>query len=285
MIHSSMSARFYAIKKTAAMLSSAAIRKLTGSRTAARGDYLSDEISGFCTLCGSYGRFVRTHLFVRETYCCEVCGASARERHQAEVLLDRFSGHDSKAIKTLAEEPEFRALKIYELTLKGRFSRYLRQLPHYTQSYYWDDVPPGEYRDGVQCQDVMSLTYADSSFDLVISSDVFEHVRRPMIGFQEIARVLRPGGVHCWTVPALYPMREKTHYRLDTSGSTDILIDPARYHSSPSGGKSLVYTDFGTDICEELKKLGLDTEIIRAASENENIVRLITFLSVKRAGR
>lgn len=260
-------------------------RKLAPSTPPSPSDYPVDEISGLCTLCESYGAFIRDRPMIRESYRCKSCGASARERHQAEVILDRFSKHGSKSVKSLVEEPELQTLSIYELTLRGRFFHYFRILSNYTHSYYWDDVAPGEYRDGLQCQDVMSLTYPDDSFDLVISSDVFEHVRRPLVGFQEIARILKPGGVHCWTVPALHPLRQKTHYRVDTSGNSDIFVDSPRYHIDALGGKSLVYTEFGVDICEQLRRFGMDTEIITAQSDNENIAKLVTFLSVKYSGR
>ena len=35
----------------------------------------------------------------------------------------------------------------------------------------------------------------DESFDLVVSSDVFEHINRPWLAATEIARILRPGGL------------------------------------------------------------------------------------------
>lgn len=35
----------------------------------------------------------------------------------------------------------------------------------------------------------------DNSFDVVFSSDVFEHIDRPWLAAQEIGRILRPGGV------------------------------------------------------------------------------------------
>ncbi len=38
------------------------------------------------------------------------------------------------------------------------------------------------------------IPYDDDSFDVVISSNVLEHIEQPEIAFAEIARVLRPGG-------------------------------------------------------------------------------------------
>ncbi len=38
-------------------------------------------------------------------------------------------------------------------------------------------------------------TISDESFDVVFSSDVFEHIERPWLAAQEIARILKPGGV------------------------------------------------------------------------------------------
>ena len=52
--------------------------------------------------------------------------------------------------------------------------RYLRRtFPRLTLSELFDDVPPGAYRQDVQCQDVQRLTYASGAFDLVTSTEVF----------------------------------------------------------------------------------------------------------------
>lgn len=45
--------------------------------------------------------------------------------------------------------------------------------------------------DLTDCGDVL----ADASFDVVVSSDVFEHLERPWRAAEEIGRVLRPGGL------------------------------------------------------------------------------------------
>ena len=47
----------------------------------------------------------------------------------------------------------------------------------------------------VQEMDATRLAFADATFDLVFSFNVFEHLRDPAAAFAEIARVLRPGGM------------------------------------------------------------------------------------------
>ncbi|MFN2513420.1 MAG: class I SAM-dependent methyltransferase [Pyrinomonadaceae bacterium] len=49
---------------------------------------------------------------------------------------------------------------------------------------------------------LMNLPFADSSFDVVIASEVVEHLPHPERVFEELSRVLTPGGVLLLTVPA-----------------------------------------------------------------------------------
>lgn len=77
-----------------------------------------------------------------------------------------------------------------------------------------------------------------------VTGDVFEHVVDPSRAFREIARVLRPSGVHVFTVP-IYS-RPKTVVRVADDG-TDLL--PQDFHGNPIGdGKSLVTREWGEDI-------------------------------------
>ncbi len=50
--------------------------------------------------------------------------------------------------------------------------------------------------------DGIKLPYADNTFDLVISSDVLEHIEKDFEAVAEVKRVLKPGGVIIATVPA-----------------------------------------------------------------------------------
>jgi SAM-dependent methyltransferase len=56
----------------------------------------------------------------------------------------------------------------------------------------------GEVRKG----DVCNMPFADASFDLVLATDIVEHVEFDVRALQEIRRVLKPGGRAIVTVPA-----------------------------------------------------------------------------------
>jgi SAM-dependent methyltransferase len=53
------------------------------------------------------------------------------------------------------------------------------------------DIPNTIIADITNCRDQI----ADESFDVVFSSDVFEHIDRPWLAAEEITRILRTGGV------------------------------------------------------------------------------------------
>ena len=76
-------------------------------------------------------------------------------------------------------------------------------------------VPPSPLRGGlcfsefgstspaVPSQDLMQLTYADASFDMVITSDTLEHVPDIDRALRETLRILKPGGMHEFSVPVV----------------------------------------------------------------------------------
>ena len=223
--------------------------------------YDKDGYTDCCTVCGHAGYLRREERSIRETYQCGNCGASLRYREQARLILKFFSRENSAHLGELVQESEFRDLRIYEPGLIGPFRKLFQQLPGYCNSYFWEDVKPGEFREEIQCQDLMNLTYEDNSFDLVLSSDIFEHVRKPFVGFQEVNRVLKPGGSHIFSIPSDHPMPSETVYRVDTSGPEDVFVLPGHYHSAPNGGKSLVYTEFGKDMVGTMAADGIDLKM------------------------
>ena len=64
-----------------------------------------------------------------------------------------------------------------------------------------DQYQSGQMIDGTRHEDLMNLSFDNNSFDLVITSDVIEHIPIPYRAQEEIWRVLKPGGIHVFTVP------------------------------------------------------------------------------------
>jgi len=55
--------------------------------------------------------------------------------------------------------------------------------------------------------DAAAMPFADGSFDRVIAAEVFEHILDDQRAMNEVARVLKPGGIAAVTVPAWLPER------------------------------------------------------------------------------
>jgi SAM-dependent methyltransferase len=105
------------------------------------------------------------------------------------------------------------------------------------------------------------MTFDDARFDLVITQDVFEHVMDPAKAFAEIARILKPGGAHIFTVP-LYRGQKTVVRATATPKGTEYLREPV-YHANPVDEKgSLVVTDWGDDLLSFIEaNSGMKTEI------------------------
>ena len=68
------------------------------------------------------------------------------------------------------------------------------------------------------------IPFPDARFETVLSSSVFEHLRRPRFAFEETARVLAPGGALILHVPFYYWLHEEPHdfYRFTEHGLRDL---------------------------------------------------------------
>lgn len=59
--------------------------------------------------------------------------------------------------------------------------------------------------------DAQALGLADSSFDVVLCTEMLEHVPEPQRAIDEIRRVLRPGGLLLLTTRFLFPIHDAPH--------------------------------------------------------------------------
>jgi SAM-dependent methyltransferase len=89
--------------------------------------------------------------------------------------------------------------------------------------------------------DATCLPFPDGAFDKVIAAEVLEHLPADQIAMNEIARILRPGGVAAVTVPAWLP--ERVCWRLSDD-----------YHNTP-GGHVRIFTR--RELITKLSRSGL----------------------------
>jgi SAM-dependent methyltransferase len=91
------------------------------------------------------------------------------------------------------------------------------------------------------------------------------HVFHPAKVFAEIARTLKPGGAHIFTVPIVNKHRPSSLRDRQASDDKIEHLEPPVYHGNPiSDSGSLVTVDWGFDICERIHAAsGLFTQIIQ----------------------
>jgi SAM-dependent methyltransferase len=157
-----------------------------------------------------------------------------------------------------------RGAHVYELSSRGALCRHLRRtFARVTVSELFDDVAAGQFRDGVQCQDVQRLTFGDAAFDLVTSTEVFEHVPDDRRAFAEVHRVLRPGGALVFTVPLMESVATLERARLE-HGAVVHLTEP-EYHGDRLRGRGhvLAFRTYGLDILDRLRAAGFEAALER----------------------
>lgn len=210
----------------------------------------------------------------REGSRCAWCGSSLRSSQLASAILS-VVGSQSKSSATrltdLFRNPATKALCIAEINSAGNLHRHLARCDGLQYSEF------GSTAAGVPSQDLMALTYADASFDLVITSDTLEHVPDITRALCEIHRVLRPNAAHVFSIPVVWDRLTRQRATLDDGVLTHHL--PPSYHGASAGGKAdfLVFNEFGSDFVACCENVGFELTLIR----DDHNKALVTFIARK----
>jgi SAM-dependent methyltransferase len=207
--------------------------------------------AGWCPICERRTVFVEDGPWLRDQYRCRRCHSVPRMRALLTVLGE--------------VAPDWRSLRVFECSPAGASSDKLgAECAGYVRAFWRPDLPPGAIADdGERNENLEALSFPDSTFDVVVTQDVLEHVLRPERAFAEIARVLRPGGVHVFTVP-VYP-REATVVRAeaDADGGVRHLREPDFHYDPVDPSGSLVVREWGRDIVGFIDRVGgVSTEMV-----------------------
>ncbi len=227
-----------------------------------------------CPACGrvSVARGFGENL--RETGRCRACGATNRNRQVAYVAARAAAERTGRKLDSLVAVAQVPDLVVYNTEAQGALHDQLHLMPGYRCSeYLGPDHEPGEVVGDTTHQDLMALSYDDASIDLILSSDVFEHVPDPYRAHAEVHRVLRSGGHHVFTVPFhQHAHLDDVRARLHDDGQVELLAD-AIYHDDPVRPEGvLVFTIFGLQMLVRLAELGFDTRMYALHSPWHGIV-------------
>lgn len=214
--------------------------------------YLRHE--GVCPICEAPRSFVAENAWLRDYLLCSGCLSVPRERAVMRVIAEVM--------------PDWRNLLIHESSPADRgVSRKLRlACGGYVATQFDPSMAAGQVckQKGYRNEDLGAQTFPDESFDIVVTQDVFEHLPDPSAAIREIARTLKPNGVHIASVPLIRkwsPSRPRA--RLNPVGVVDHILEP-EYHGNPIDEKgALVFTDWGFDIAAYFQQhSGMDTVIL-----------------------
>lgn len=202
------------------------------------------EIEGYCPICEATATFVSKNRWLRGGLFCQSCpnGSVPRERALA-LMLNR-------------KRPNWRSLAIHESSpaKRGISAKMQAECGQYTGSHFFADRPFGEIVNGLRNETLEEQTFADESFDVVVTLDVFEHVYQPGSMIKEIYRTLKPGGLYICTFPIRKYQVEshKPRVRRNSDGSLTYLEEPEIHGNPTDNSGALVIFDYGYDIHQML---------------------------------
>jgi len=212
------------------------------------------KIPTTCNICGQAKGFLAGSVPVRdwskkfstlrENLVCRQCGSISRDR-----LLIWSLGKCLNEEEPLCSWRTNKAVRILEATGVRAHPTHLGQKFDYFNTVY-DPRAIREGRDPRRFADFQQLHYPDRSFDYVLASDVFEHIRLDNSAFREIFRVLKPKG--CFLLQVPYIHSGKTEICVKTEEGRDIFLMAPEYHA----GKTLVYRMYGGDLLNNLARIG-----------------------------
>ncbi|MCI0716192.1 MAG: class I SAM-dependent methyltransferase [Chlorobi bacterium] len=161
--------------------------------------------------------------------------------------------------------PAWRDLVIHESSPgnRGTSAKLKKYCKKYIPTHYYNDKLLGEKVNGIRNENLEDQTFTDETFDLVITQDVMEHVYEPENAFKEIARTLKKGGAHIFTVPLVNKFKPTERWAIKGNDGEPYFLKTPEYHLNPIDPKGTPVTmHWGFDIVNFIRdNSGLETTI------------------------
>lgn len=222
------------------------------------------EHRGFCPICEAEATFRADNAWFRDHLFCSGCASIPRERAIMRVVKELF--------------PSYRELAVHEAAPcdRGASAKLRAECPRYSATHFYPDIAPGTVNpaSGFRCENLSALTYPDASFDVFITQDVMEHIFEPEQTFREIARVLKPGGAHIFTVPLINKGRRTETWATRQPDGQIVHHHPPEWHGNPADPQgSLVTMHWGYDIAAFIVEAARTPTAIFTIDDIDNGIR------------
>lgn len=152
---------------------------------------------------------------------CSKCGSPLRVLALVKAIMQQYGLQPpfNHSVSLLSN------LDVLEINKAGNLTSTLSTLPNHKLVEYPD-------------VDMQQTPWDAETFDLIVHSDTLEHIPDPFQGLRECLRVLRKGGVLCFTVPIVLGRLSRSRQGLEPS-----------YHGSGNTVASdfVVHSEFGSD--------------------------------------
>lgn len=251
-----------------------------------------------CNVCGSHGALSydfpdvnkrRAHSIglLRETLRCKSCAATMRDRQMAYGILNELEVRFGQKISDLAafQNPPPRTLRILDSDSFSPINRILRGIPGYQHSQFIPNLKNGHrLSDGSIVVDLEDIPFPDCSFDVILTSDVMEHVINDTAAHHSIYRVLDNGGVYIFTVPydPTTTGNRNLTARTDCSGTASHLFLERHIHGDPHSGSGIVaHRIYGNQLLEDLTQIGFEIDFLEINEPKHGIFRGDLFIARK----
>ena len=229
---------------------------------------------------------VRDGSFALRRQYCDSCDRatpfllSGREPRSIRCMSCRSTAISLAAVRQIRKlQLEPSSSRVYELSYHGAVFRYLRDaFPDFHFSEYFGPPAGGVYVNGVRSEDVQRLSFEDGMFDLVTSTEVFEHVPDYMAGFAEVHRVLKPGGWFVFTIPLFDSTTTEAICELAAGGKLRWLQAEEYHDSQVTGVASVpVFWHHSKDqVVHDLRRVGFgQAELVPLMDFSDHAVPLV----------
>lgn len=192
---------------------------------------------GMCNVSGTSTQFSVQHSNLRETVVASASQSFNRQRQLVCAMSLALFEHPNATLDEIASVVNAENLHLYTTEANGalfvQLQRLIRPELFTCSEYFGSQYQSGELVNGIQHQDLQRTSFADASFDIILSAEIFEHIPDALQAEREIVRLLKPGGIYCFTVP-LNPYAEHDDVRAELDEAGNIIHHAApEFHGDP----------------------------------------------------